>query len=208
MPTTGYSDGRQSAAAARRNSQPLLHALAPQLTPGSRVLELASGTGEHAVLFNRACPGLRWQPSDIDAERRRSVQAWTVAEQLEAAIAPPLALDVCQLPWPVAAGQWDGVLAVNLLHVMPASGLAALLAGVRTALRPGGWWTVYGPFRRGDEWFSAGNLAFHAQLQAQHPEWGLRDMAELDAMAQAAGLVQLTVTAMPANNHLLSWLAG
>ncbi len=199
------ADGRQSAPAAQRNQAPLLQQLTPWLRPGSRVLELASGTGEHAVAFNQACPGLHWQPTDIAPERLQSIAAWTAAAQLGHAIAPPLYLDVGQQPWPVPAAQWDGVLAINLLHVMPAEHLPALFAGVRAALQPAGWWRVYGPFHQGAEWFSEGNRAFHAQLQALHPSLGLRDLAELAALARAAGFGAMQVQPMPANNQLLCW---
>lgn len=204
-----YADGRLSAAAARRNTAPLTEALRPHLPPGSRVLELASGTGEHAVALCRACPGLHWQPTEIAPERRASIAAWTQAEQLQAAIQPPLSLDVAQ-PWPVAAGQWDGVLAVNLLHIMSGQHLPALFVHARSALAPGGWLMVYGPFRRGDEWYSEGNQSFHAQLQALDPDMGLRDMDVLDALAQAVGLncAAMAVERLPANNHLLRWRRG
>jgi len=209
MSVDAYPDGRLSAAAARRNTAPLTEALRPHLPPGVRVLELASGTGEHAVALCRACPGLHWQPTEIVPERLASIAAWTQTEQLQAAIQPPLTLNVAQ-PWPVPAGTWDGVLAVNLLHIMSGQHLPALFAQACNALAPGGWLMVYGPFRRGDEWYSEGNQHFHAQLQAIAPDMGLRDMDALDALAQAAGLnaAAMAVERLPANNHLLRWRRG
>lgn len=213
MGITPLADGRLSAAAAQRNTAPLVAALAPWMAPGACVLELASGTGEHAVAFAQAfqatCPGLHWQPSEPASERRRSIWAWTQALGLQAQIAPPLDLDATQPGWPApppqAGAGWHGVLAVNLLHVMPAEGLPDLLRHARAALAPGAWLAVYGPFRCGDEWFSDGNRAFHAQLQAQDPRLGLRDWTALHTLAQAAGFASLQVQRLPANNHLLVW---
>lgn len=207
MGISALADGRLSASAAQRNRAPLVAALAAHLPPGTSVLELASGTGEHAVAFNQACPGLHWQATELDEERLRSIAAWRTAEGLEPAMAEPQRLDVTRPGWPKApqATGWQAVLAVNLLHVMPEDGLPALFRHAAAALAPGGWLAIYGPFRQGANWFSEGNQAFHAQLQAQDPRLGLRDLHAMDALAQAAGLHALQVLPMPANNHLLRW---
>lgn len=184
------------APAAERNKAPILEALQTHLPARGRVLEIASGTGQHVVHFAAALPGLDWLPSDPDPAQRASITAHVVAAGLDN-VAQPLDLDVL--------GRWpelrvDAVIVANLLHVSPPQTLPALCAGAAAVLEPGGVLHVYGPFNRGGRYTSAGNERFDQALRAQDPAWGIRDLESLLAAAADAGLRERQVLDMPANN--------
>lgn len=168
------------------------------LPPEGTVLELASGTGEHVSFFAAAMPGLHWQPSDPDGERRASIDAWTMGLPN---VGPALPLDAAAPPWQV--GPCDAVLCINMIHIAPVAALHGLVAGAAGVLRPGGMLVLYGPFRRAGRAMEAGNAAFDADLRARNPAWGLRVLDEVAALAGAAGFGVPSVDTMPADNLVL-----
>jgi SAM-dependent methyltransferase len=195
-------DARMRAPAAARNRDAIAAALRRHLPERGRLLEIASGTGEHACHLARVFPGLRYLPSDVDAARLASIAAWRASDGPEN-LDPPLRLDCCARPWPVEPGSFDAALAVNLLHLLPWPGVEACLAGAAAALRPGGVLAVYGPFRRGAGFASSGDEAFDASLRAQDPALGLRDHGAVEAAASRAALRPRALESMPADNLLL-----
>jgi SAM-dependent methyltransferase len=188
---------RQSAPAAERNREPILAVLRRVLPPSGLVLEIASGTGQHAVHFAAALPDLDWQPSDAAPDARASVAAWAAHAAL-GNLREPLDLDVLREPWPVAAA--DAVVCINLIHIAPWAATRALLSGAARVLGPGGVLVLYGPYRRAGAHTAASNALFDRQLQSLNPEWGVRDMEAVEALAQEAGFTTRDVVAMPANN--------
>ncbi len=162
------------------------------------VLEIASGTGQHAVFFARSLPGLVWHPSDADADARRSIAAWAEAEGPLPNLRPALELDVRRGPWPLERA--DAVVAINLLHISPAPVARALVEGASALLPPGGLLYLYGPFRRRGVPTAPSNEAFDADLRGRDPAWGLRQLEDVESEAEVAGLVREDVIEMPANN--------
>lgn len=188
------ADARRFAPAAARNRDPLLEVLRGVLTDGL-VLEVASGSGEHAVHMAGALPGLTWQPSDPDEGARASIDAWTRESGLPN-IRPALTLDAAAWPWPIDAA--DAILCVNMIHIAPWSAALGLLRGARELLPPGAPLILYGPFLRADVQTAQGNLDFDASLRARNPEWGIRALEEV--VASAEGLSLDRFVEMPANN--------
>jgi SAM-dependent methyltransferase len=184
------------APAAERNKAPILDVLAAHLPPRGRVLEIASGTGQHVVHFAAALPGLVWLPSDPDASQRASIAAHAAAAGLDN-VAEPLELDVLSR-WPDI--RVDAVVVANLLHVAPPQALPALCAGAAGVLAAGGVLHVYGPFNRDGRYTSEGNQRFDRALREQNPVWGIRDLETLLAAAADCGLRERQVIDMPANN--------
>ena len=201
-------DDRLHAPATQRNKAPITAVLARWLPAGvqdgGRVLELASGTGEHALHFAASFPNLAWQPSNADARARRSIEAYRRAGGLPNLL-PPLALDVAAPDWPLEAPV-DAMVCCNLLHIAPWSATEGLFAGAGRWLKPGGGLFVYGAFLRAGVATAPSNLAFDASLRAQNPAWGLRDLDAVSRLAAANGLAAPLVEAMPANNLSL-WFA-
>ena len=190
-------DQRQVAPAAHRNKDPILDVLKRVLPQSGFVVEIASGTGQHAVHFARQLPGLIWQPSDPNPEMRASITAW-IDEAGLPNIRPPLDIDVRSQPWPV--GEADALICINMIHIAPWTATLHVMAGASRLLPPGGVLFLYGPFRRLGQDTAPSNEAFDAQLRAKNPQWGLR---HLDAVAEVAhhnGLALEDVTEMPANN--------
>jgi SAM-dependent methyltransferase len=187
----------RSAPAAARNREPILVVLRDCLPRPALVLEIASGTGEHAVWFSNAVPGLTWQPTDLDEEALRSIAAWRDASG-PPNLLPPLCLDAAAEIWPVAHA--DAVVAINMVHIAPWNATTGLIGGAARVLPPGGVLFLYGPFREGGEHTSAGNVAFDADLRARDPSWGIRDLDEITAFASQHGFKAPERIAMPANN--------
>lgn len=188
--------GRITAASASRNAAPILALLQAVLPEEGRLLEIASGTGQHARAFTEGLPGWHWQPTDVTAERFASITAWAEGAPR---IAPPRLLDAAQPGWAAAWGPWDAVLLVNLLHLIPEAGAAAVLAGIAAALAPTGRALVYGPFLRDGQPTSPGDAAFDASLRAQDPAIGYKDQAWVAAQLAALGC-GVEWHEMPANN--------
>ena len=193
-------EARTSPATAR-NRQPILEVLAPRLPAAARVLEIASGAGEHAVFLAGALPGVRWRPSDPDPEARASIATWRARAGLPN-LAEPLALDAADLAtWPV--DPVDAVVCINMIHISPWSATEGLMAGAGRLLLPGGQLILYGPYREAGVPTASSNLAFDDSLKARNPAWGLRDLADVEAAAQVHGLALAERIAMPANNLIV-----
>lgn len=188
---------RRTAPAAERNKDPILEVLRAALPSQGTALEVASGTGQHVVHFAAALPALKWQPSDPDADARASIAAWT-AELGLSNVSGPLALDVLQVPWPVA--QVDAVLCINMIHISPWEATEALMKGSAALLPAGGPLVLYGPYRQGGSHTAPSNEAFDADLRARNPVWGVRDLEAVVGLAASVGLLLDRVVAMPANN--------
>ncbi len=188
-----------------RNQDPILAVLRRWLPSGARVLEVGSGSGQHAIHMARHLPGVHWQPSERQ-EAPAGLAARIALEGREglapgAAVAKPLLLDVCQPEWP--AGPFEAVFTANTLHIMPAAAVPFLLAGSARVLSPGGLLLIYGPFRYGERHTAESNAAFDAHLRSLDPAMGVRDAEALLVEASALGLQLLADEAMPANNRLL-----
>jgi SAM-dependent methyltransferase len=187
----------QSAPAAARNREPILLVLRDHLPRQARVLEIASGTGEHAAWYSSALPELTWQPTDLDPKALESIAAWRDAAA-SPNLLPPLLLDAAAHIWPVA--QVDAVIAINMVHIAPWTATQGLIAGAARVLAPGGLLFLYGPFREGGVHTGSGNAAFDASLRERDPSWGIRDLDEITVLAAQHGLVGPERIAMPANN--------
>ena len=197
-------DSRRHSAAAERNSAPILREL-QRLLPAvpareQLLLEIASGSGQHAAICAPALPGWAWQPSDADDSARASIVAWCAGL---ANVRAPLALDVCSAEWPGVPPTVDAIFCANLLHIAPWAATEALMHGAARHLAPGGLLLLYGPFFVAGEAPAASNLAFDADLRARNAGWGLRRLEDVVRQAQSCGLVLLERVAMPANNLLL-----
>lgn len=190
--------------AAERNGQPILAALRELLPPSGLALEVASGTGQHAVFFAQGLPGWHWQPSDANAHMLPAIAARTALAQLDR-VRPPLHLDVQTPPWVGNDPVFDAIFCANMLHIAPWSACAGLMQLAAQHLTPGGLLVVYGPFFESDALPSPGNVAFDHSLRAQNPEWGVRPLSDVDHQAQLAGLARRHNRDMPANNRLLVW---
>jgi SAM-dependent methyltransferase len=188
------------APAADRNAEPIREVLARVLPPGGLVLELASGTGQHAVHMARALPDRRWQPSDLDPGALASIAA-RAAEAGLPNLLPAIRLDAAAPAWPLAAA--DAVVAINMIHIAPWSAALGLVAGAARLLAVGAPLVTYGPYRFAGRFTAPSNEAFDASLRARDPAWGVRDVADLAAAAAAVGLRHAETIAMPANNHVL-----
>ena len=195
------ADGaRRLAPAALRNREPIADVLRDWLPPTGLVLELASGTGEHAAHFAERFPKLDWQPSDVNAESLASIAAWRAATHCPN-LRAPIVLDASAPAWPIAAA--DAVLSLNMVHISPWAAALGLLDGAARILRPGGPLILYGPWLSDDIDTAPTNLAFDADLRRRDPQWGLRRVEDFAAAAQARGLVPGETRSMPANNLML-----
>jgi cyclopropane fatty-acyl-phospholipid synthase-like methyltransferase len=192
------TDARRFSPSTARNREPILAVLKRVLGEGARVLEIASGAGEHAVFFARAMPTVRWQPSDPDAASRESIAAWIAHEGL-ANVASPLAIDVCAPDWK-ADGPFDAVVAINMIHIAPWAATAGLFAGAGRVLGSGGIVFLYGPYKRGGKHTAPSNEAFEAWLKTQDPAFGVRDLGAVEDETKKHGLVLREIVEMPANN--------
>jgi len=190
--------GARTAPSTARNRQPILDVLAPRLPDKARVLEVASGAGEHAMFLAAALPTVRWQPTDRDADALASIAAWQASARLPN-LAPPLRLDAADLAtWPV--GPFDAVVCINMVHISPWAATEGLMAGAGRVLTPGGRLFLYGPFLEADVATAPSNLSFDESLKSRDPAWGIRDLAQVAALAKANGLAFAERIAMPANN--------
>ncbi len=180
-----------------RNRDPILNVLRRLLPQTGTVLEIASGTGEHAVHFAGAFPHLQWQPTDYDEQALSSIAVHRAASGLSNLL-PPLMLDAAAPEWPVK--QVDAVVAINMLQVSPWPVVQGLMAGAGRVLSPGGALYLYGPFKENGAHTSPGNEAFDQNLRLRNPEWGVRDVEEVADLARTHGLVLVERVVMPANN--------
>lgn len=191
------TDARRHAPATERTRGPILDVLRRVLPAEGTVLEVSSGTGQHAVYFAKHLPKLVWQPSDPDPGARASIAAWTESEGADN-VRPPLDLDVTRRPWPI--GRADAVVNVNMIHIAPWACCEALLEGAAELLSPGNVLFMYGPYKRGGRHTAPSNEAFDRSLRQRNPAWGVRDLDAVAAVAARHGLRLEEVVEMPANN--------
>ena len=200
-----FDDGRWFSASAERNKGPIIAVLERTLPRTGLVLEIASGTGQHVVHFAKALPDLTWQPSDADAAFRKSVQLWITREKL-GNVRAPVDLDVSRFPWPITHA--SAVVCINMIHVAPWTATEALLTGAKDVLNGGGVLFLYGPYRRYGRHTAPSNEAFDAQLRANDPVWGLRDLEAVVELAAAAGFELAEIVDMPTNNFSVALRRG
>jgi Protein of unknown function (DUF938) len=194
------TDARRHSPAAERNRDPILAQLQRLLPPQGQMLEIASGSGQHAAHFAAALPGWRWLPSDGDAGSLASIAAWCEGM---AAVQPPLQLDVLAPTWPGVPARVDAVFCANLLHIAPWATCAALMRGAARHLSAQGRLLLYGPYVVEGEVTAPSNLAFDADLRSRDAAWGLRRLVDVVREAEAEGLRLRERVTMPANNLLL-----
>lgn len=195
-------DGALTSPAARRNSQAILDVLKVHLPATGTVLEIASGTGEHAVVFTTALSGLAWTPSDSSIEARTSVAAWREKSSADN-LRPPLTVDCLDADtWP--QDRFDAVFCANMTHISPWAATEGLMGLCGHVLRrPGGLLVLYGPYREADVPLAPSNAAFDDSLKARNSEWGLREREAVEALARSHGLTATARIEMPANNLML-----
>lgn len=191
---------RRSAPAALRNREPIADILRKWLPDRGLVLEIASGTGEHAVHFAQAFPNLEWQPSDVHPDALASITAWRDAAALPN-LRAPVAIDATEPDWPITKA--DALLSINMVHISPWPAALGLLDGAGRLLASGAPLILYGPWLKNDMETAPTNLAFDADLQRRDPRWGLRRVEDFAAAASQRGLGLLETSVMPANNLML-----
>lgn len=215
---------RRSAPAALRNREAIAGVLGEWLPRAGVVLEIASGTGEHAVYFAERFPKLEWQPSDVHPDALASIEAWRTASD-HSNLRPPLVIDAAGADWPIESadavlsikmdsdscddpksagkGGFDVVINLNMVHISPWSAALGLLDGAARVLKPGGALILYGPWLQAGVQTAPSNLAFDQQLRERDSEWGLRRVEDFDAAASERGFALEQTRAMPANNLML-----
>jgi Protein of unknown function (DUF938) len=197
-----WMDARRFSPAAQRNRGPILEVLRRILPSSGALLEIASGTGEHAMWFASQLPGFVFQPSDPSDEHRASIRAWTQTAGL-ANLREPLELDVTDADWEKNARipeDLTAILSINLIHIAPWPAALGLLRGASAALAPARLLYLYGPYRRGGAHTAPSNDAFDRSLRAQDPAWGVRDLEAVLSAAKQVGFDVEEVVEMPANN--------
>ena len=197
--------------AAERNKSAILATLQTLLPASGRLLELAAGTGQHAVFCAAGLPGWQWQPSDPDPAALPAIAAGTAAHP-SPGLLHALQLDVLVEPWPArlshAGANWDALYCANMLHIAPWACCAALMRGAAGLLAEQGQLITYGPYRVQGEPTAPGNQAFDADLRARNPAWGLRWLHDIAEQAEAVGLQLSARHALPANNQILVFRRG
>ena len=183
--------------AVARNRDPILAVLRRHLPEQGTVLEIASGTGEHAAYFAPHFPRLIWQPSDADPDALASIEAHRAAANAEN-LRAPITLDVTAPTWPVTRA--DAVVSINMIHISPWTAAQGLMAGAARLLPAGGVLYLYGPFKENGAHTAPSNAAFDASLRARDPAWGVRDVGDVRALADRHGFDFVERVAMPANN--------
>ena len=195
------TDGRRYSPSVARNRDPILQVFRDHVAQTGNILEIASGTGEHGAYLTSNLADLRWTYSDIDADSRRSQQAWAAAaghDRLDG----PFVVDASQSDWGDAErpDHWDVVASVNMIHIAPFEAALGLISGAGRLLKPGGKLFLYGPFARNGE-IAPSNAAFNESLQSRDPTWGVRDLdQQIVPMAEEVGLSVTNIIEMPANN--------
>lgn len=193
----GAQDARLFSPASQRNREPILEVLRRVLPSSGILLEVASGTGEHAAFMAPQLSPLIWQPSDADDAMRSSIEAHVEATN-SPNLMPPLRLDVHQEVWPLTRA--DALVCCNMTHITPWSATEALFHGAGRLLSPGGVLYLYGPYITEDRPTAPSNLAFDEDLKRRNPDWGLRRLEEVVLLAEGHGLILEEVVEMPANN--------
>lgn len=194
-------DARQYAPATQRNREPILGILSEILRPGSNVLEVASGTGEHAVYFASKLESCRWTPSDTNPVSRESIIAWRNASPIDN-LDLPLSIDVTQNNWQqqVIERDIDAIVNINMIHISPWQACLGLMEGGGQILPSGGILYLYGPYKRHGEHTAPSNASFDRSLRDRDSRWGVRDLEAVVAAAAESNLRLEQVIEMPANN--------
>ena len=192
------------APAPERNAAPILDVLRSEFAGSTRILEIGSGTGQHAVRFGAELSHLVWQTSDVEANHP-GIRAWIDDAGLDN-VRPPLLVDVLTADLPPAS--YDGVFSANTAHIMNLTAVERMFALVGRVLCQGGPFCLYGPFRQNGDFNAASNAAFHQSLRQQDPDMGVRDLEQLDEFGAAHQLRRAQLHAMPANNFLAVWRKG
>lgn len=200
-------DGADFSTSASRNTGPILDVLAGLLPPSGVAVEIASGTGQHAVAMATRFPAIRWTPSDRDPAARSSISAWVRRAGLEN-LDPPLDVDLTRPDWQLdlpKCGSIDAIVAFNVVHISPWETTLALLAGTAAALGEGGLLYIYGCFTRDGVQLSQSNIDFDKRLRGRNPAWGVRDTGDVVTAASPFGLKLAKIFEMPANNLSLAF---
>jgi SAM-dependent methyltransferase len=193
---------------AARNRDPIREIFVAHMPRAGIIVEIGSGTGEHAAYIASALPDVQWLPSDPDAGSRASIDAWTHFLALRN-ISRARALDATQGDWTQGLPPADGVVSINMIHIAPFAAATGLIRGAGALLKPGGRLFLYGPFMRDGAHTAPSNEAFDASLKARDQAWGVRDLdREITPLAAAAGLALRAVFAMPANNFSVIFEKG
>lgn len=200
-------EARRHAPATARNRAAIAEALQDWLPGKGSLLELASGTGEHALYLSARLPNIDWLPSEPDPDLRRSIEAYRLGDG-GANLSAPLAVDVTAADWrlPETALPLAAMVCINMIHIAPWAAAEGLFAGAARYLAPGGGLFLYGPFKRGGAHTAPSNAAFDESLRARDPAWGVRDLEAVSDLARRAGLAPPLIREMPANNLSL-WFA-
>jgi len=193
---------QRSAPAALRNREPIAHVLAEWLPAKGLVLEIASGSGEHALFFAERFPSLEWQPSDVHPDALASISAWRDTTGLSN-LRAPMTVDAASAAWPIERA--DAILSINMVHISPWASALGLLEGASRLLQPGAPLILYGPWLKDDIETVPSNLDFDADLKRRNPAWGLRRVEDFAAAAQPRGFALEDVRRMPANNLMMLW---
>jgi hypothetical protein len=191
------SDDRQYAPATLRNRDFILDVLRNVLPMTGIILEIASGSGEHVVHFARSLPHLVFQPSDPEPDALLSIAGWAKAAAVKN-VRAPIALDASNPVWPIASA--DGIICINMIHISPWEATVGLIKGAATILPSKSPLYLYGPYKREGFETAPSNQAFDQNLRDRNPNWGLRDLEVVAAMAQSVGFSAPVITEMPANN--------
>lgn len=194
-------DTRKYAPATQRNREPILEILTKVISPGSKILEIASGTGEHAVFFASQLKSCKWIPSDTNSRSKESIVAWKNASGVDN-LDLPLLIDVTQENWleQVKDRKINTIININMIHISPWVACLGLLSGAGQLLPPGGILYLYGPFKREGEHTAPSNASFDLSLRDRNPLWGVRDLEAVIEVAAVANLRLQQVIDMPANN--------
>jgi cyclopropane fatty-acyl-phospholipid synthase-like methyltransferase len=192
---------KQYSQACDENRNPILAIIGEVFSDAHSILEIGSGTGQHAVYFARRLPHLSWQPSDL-SENHASINAWRDEAGLENVL-PPIELDVTAATWP--NGKYDGLFSANTAHIMSWEAVQGMFSGIGRLLQPGARCCLYGPFNYGGSFSSNSNRQFDAWLKDRDPASGIRDLEALADLATANGLKLEADNEMPVNNRLLVW---
>lgn len=204
MVWTPLEDGRRLAQATQRNQQAILQVLQKVLPSQGTVLEIASGTGEHAIYFTPRLTPRYWLPSDCHPDCIKSIDAWQQYSPHDHLYAP-VYLNTCDSFWEVEDQNWEitAIVAINLIHIAPWTACLGLMAGAQRVLPTGGVLYLYGAYKRNGEHTAPSNVIFDHSLKAQNPAWGVRDMEAVIAVAEEKNLICQAIIPMPSNNFSL-----
>lgn len=192
---------KQYSQSCNENREPILGIIGDVFSRAGRILEIGSGTGQHAVYFAERLPHLLWQPSDLE-DSHASINAWRIESGLDNVLSP-LVLDVTDIAWPEQV--YAGVFSANTVHIMGWHAVEKMFAGIGGLLPGDAHFCLYGPFNYGGKFTSPSNMRFDDWLKDRDPLSGVRDFEAIDALATAAGMVLVADNEMPVNNRLLVW---